>query len=79
MSNTTNEYSTKNIGEAAGFIAKNIKLVRIDREKEVCLFVFHDKTECEKLSRDFFFGELLVNARIFFESEKRLKQLIFTK
>ena len=79
MTNTTNEYQTKNIGEAAGFIAKNIKLIRIDRENEVCFFVFEKKSECEKLSKDFFFGELLVNARIFFESEKRLKQLIFTK
>jgi len=79
MNNTTNEYQTKNIGEAAGFIARDIKLIRINRENEVCFFVFDNKSKCEQLSRDFFFGELLVNARIFFESEKRLKQLIFTK
>ncbi len=79
MSNTPNEYLTKNIGEAASIISKNIKLIRIDRENKVCFFVFENKAECERLSREFFFGELLVNARIFFESEKRLKQLIFTK
>lgn len=75
----SSEYLTKNIGEAAGLISRNIKLIRIDRENEVCFFVFDEKSDCEKLSKDFFFGELLVNAREFFEAEKRLKQLIFTK
>jgi hypothetical protein len=75
----SNEYLTKNIGEAASLISKNIKLIRIDRQNDVCFFVFDQKQNCEKLSKEFFFGELLVNAREFFEAEKRLKQLIFTK
>jgi len=75
----SNEYLTKNIGEAASLISKNIKLIRIDRQNDVCFFVFDQKQNCEKLFKEFFFGELLVNAREFFEAEKRLKQLIFTK
>jgi hypothetical protein len=74
----TTEYSTKDLGEAGALIVKDQKLIRIDRKGKTCWFVFEDKEECERLSADFFFGELQVNARSFYEAITRLKHRIFS-
>jgi len=72
------EYSTKDLGEAGVLIVKDQKLLRIDRKGKTCWFVFEDKEECERLSNQFFFGELQINAREFYDALNRLKQKIFS-
>jgi len=72
------DYKTKDLGEATAILVKKQKLIRIDREGRICYFVFENKKECEKLSSDFFFGELQVNAREFYETLGRLKNRIFS-
>ena len=74
----TPTYKTKDLGESAALIIKNMKFIRIDREGRICWFVFENKSECEKFSSDFFFGELLVNAREYYEALGRLKNRIFS-
>ncbi len=74
----TETYKTKDLGESAALIIKNMKLVQIDREGRICWFVFESKVECKKLSSEFFFGELLVNAREYYEVITRLKHRIFS-
>ncbi|PIQ72308.1 hypothetical protein COY13_03890 [Candidatus Roizmanbacteria bacterium CG_4_10_14_0_2_um_filter_36_35] len=74
----TTEYSTKDLGEAGALIVKKQKLIRMDWEGKICWFVFENKEECEKLSSDFFFGELQVNAREFYEAMTHLKHKIFS-
>lgn len=74
----TTEYSTKDLGEAGALIVKGQKLIRMDREGKICWFVFEDKEICERLSNQFFFGELYVNAREFYEALGRLKNRIFS-
>ena len=74
----TETYKTKDLGESAALIVKNMKFIRIDREGRICWFVFENKQECEGLSSDYFFGELLVNARELQEAIKRLKHRIFS-
>ena len=72
------DYKTKDLGEAAALIVKKQRFIRIDREGRICWFVFENRQECERLSSDFFFGELLVNARELQEAIKRLKHRIFS-
>lgn len=74
----TEGYKTKDLAESAALIIKNIRLIRIDREGRICWFVFDNKEECEKLSNQFFFGELQVNAREYYEALGRLKNRIFS-
>lgn len=73
------EYLTRDIGEAATLIVKKKKLIRIDRDNRICWFVFENIEECKKLSSDFFFGELLINARDYYEALGRLKNRIFSR
>lgn len=71
-------YKTKDLAESAALITKGQKLISMERESKICWFIFENKKECEKLSSDFFFGELQVNARSFYETIVRLKHRIFS-
>lgn len=71
------EYRTKDLAEASALITTGNSLVRIERENKVCFFIFDDKVSCQAISNKYFFGELLVNARNFYEAMVRLKNRIF--
>jgi len=72
-------YKTKDLAEAGVLIIKKQQLTRIDREGMICWFLFNNKKECENLSNQFFFGEVLVNAREYYETINRLKNRIFSR
>lgn len=74
----TEEYKTKDLPESAALLYKNQKLIRIEKQGKICWFVFFDKSACENLSKEFFFGELTVNAREYYEAVVRLKHRIFS-
>lgn len=74
----TDIYKTKDLAEAGVLIVKKQKLIRMDREGRICYFVFENKKECEKLSSQYFFGEILVNARNYYETLNILKNRIFS-
>lgn len=73
-----NTYRTKDLGECAALIVAKQKLINIERQGKVCWFVFEDKEKCEKLANQFFFGELLLNAREYYEAMVRIKNRIFS-
>lgn len=72
-------YKTRDLGEAGLLIIKGQQLLKIEKEKHVCSFVFLNKNTCEQLANEYYFGEILVNARNFQEIMKRLKGRIFAK
>lgn len=72
------QYKTKDLAEAACLITVKKQLVQVDRNGSICWFIFEDRKTCEALSREFFFGEVLVNARDFYEALNRLKHKIFS-
>lgn len=72
-------YKTKDLAEAGALIIMEQKLIRIEREDRICWFVFTDVKKCQELSSEFFFGELLVNARVYYEALNRLKNRIFSQ
>ena len=75
----TNEYKTKDLGESAVLILNNQKLVDLLRERNICWFVFQNKDECQRISNEFFFGELFVDARKYKETMDLLKNRIFAR
>ncbi len=74
-----NIYKTKDLAEAASLLISKNTLLGVVREERVCWFVFEDRHECERLSNQYFFGELAVNAREFNEAIIRLKGYIFSR
>ncbi len=74
-----NEYKTRDLAEAASLITQSKKLVRLERTGSTCWFIFNDKEGCEKVSNEFFFGQLLVNARQYHEAMNLLKNRIFSR
>lgn len=74
-----NLYKTKDLAEVAALIINNKRVLRMEREGKVCWFYFEDKAECIQIGNRFFFGELMVNAREFYETVVRIKTRIFTE
>ena len=72
------DYRTKHLAEAAMLLTMRRVLVEIEREGNVCFFVFENKKRCEELSKQFFFDTLLVNARDYYDAMNRLKNRIFS-
>lgn len=72
-----NEYKTKDLAEASALLVCGKNLISMIREGSICFFIFKDKVSCEKLSNEFFFGKMQVNARDFYETMVRLKSRIF--
>lgn len=71
------EYKTKDLAEASALITTGNNLKRIEREDRICFFIFEGGENCQKISNKYFFGELMVNARSFYEAMVRLKNRIF--
>lgn len=73
-----NIYKTKDLAEASALIVEGQNLITIDREQNICWFVFNNKSQCESISNKFFFGGLLINAREFSNTMRLLKGRIFS-
>ena len=73
-----NIYKTKDLGEASALITAGQRLADIERQGPVCYFIFANRYECEKISREYYFGELKLNARNFFNEQINLKHQIFS-
>lgn len=76
MNNFT-EYKTKDLAEASALVTKGQEIINIERNGGICHFVFSDNETCKELSNKFFFGDLQVNARGYYEAMNRLKNRIF--
>ncbi len=72
-------YKTKDLAEGAMLLVMKRNLLGIEREGNICYFVFENKKRCEELSQQFFFDTLLVDARSYHEAMVRLKSRIFAE
>ena len=72
-------YSTKDLGEAAFLYTSGKKLVQAENDNGVFWFIFTDKESCKEMSDSFWSKEAIINAREFCNSLRTLKDLIFNK
>lgn len=72
-------YLTKDLGESSALLCKSAVLVSLQKESNFYWFVFRDKELCQKISREYWFGELLVNARKYYEEMRGLKDKLFSQ
>ena len=70
-------YRTKELSEAAALIVSKQRLIQIQRQGKICWFLFENAQKCQEISDEFFFGELMANAREYYETITRLKNRIF--
>lgn len=77
MEKTQNEHRTKDLAEASFLLTKEVKFLRIEREGKTCWFIFEDKTLCENLISEYWFGNATVPAKIFYDAVQTLKNRIF--
>ena len=75
-----NELITKDLYEASFFLAKDQRLIRLDKEGRIYWFVFSNPGgACERLRNLYWSGEGLVSARIYTNSIQTLKDRIFAQ
>jgi hypothetical protein len=70
-------YKTRDLAEAAVLLIKKRYLLTIERYGKTCVFVFAGKNESARLGQQFYFGNVIVNARDYYEAITRLKKRIF--
>jgi hypothetical protein len=70
-------YKTRDLAEAAALLVSKQRLIQILRIGKICWFLFEDKEKCLHVSSEYFFGELIVNAREYYQAITRLKNRIF--
>lgn len=73
-----NEYKTKDLGEAAAYLTKDVKLLRFEGDFNFFWFIFRED-EVVGLTDGYWNGELLVPARIYQENLRSLKDRIFAQ
>lgn len=73
------EYRTRDLAEASILFAKKQRLSRLERKGKVCWFVFENKKVCQEISRQFWFGECLVNGKDYHDAMQTLKNRIFAQ
>lgn len=74
---TQNKYRTKDLPSASFLVAIGKTLNSIDRENGKCWFVFDDKSSCETLVQDFYFGRSYQQMKSFYDALQSLKNQIF--
>jgi len=77
VKSNNNFFVTKDLSESGALLIKNQKLIRIERVGKTCWFYFENPDKCSKISNDFFFGNLTVNARDYYQTITKLKNRIF--
>jgi len=74
-------YKTKDLACASLLYASNKKLLRLERDgnSKQFYFVFSDKAQCEKLVTSYWQGEAVINAKIFSDAMRTMKDRIFSE
>jgi hypothetical protein len=70
-------YRIRDLSEAGVLLVSGKKLIEIEKEGSVCWFDFEDFDDCKRISELFWFGELMVNAKSYYDAITRLKSRIF--
>lgn len=73
----SNEYTTKDIGEAGALYASKQKFLRLDKGDGFYWFVFEDYG-AKSISTSFWCGDLVVKAKEYYEALRTLKTLIYS-
>ena len=74
-----NIYKTKDIFEAAWIYSNDKKLLNLDPDGKYFWFVFEGQKDCEILSSQYWAQEATGNVKIFVNSLKTLKDLVFSQ
>ena len=75
----TKIYSTKDLNEAAFLLASDCKLNQTNNIDGITYFQFDDEAVCLTLSNSYWNRTAMVNAKVFTDSLRSLKGIIFRK
>ena len=71
------QYNTKDIGEAAALITRGCRLADILWKDGIAFFLFDDPLAAS-IGHDYFYADLPLNARTYYDTLRMLKRKIYT-
>lgn len=74
-----NEYLTKDLGEVAALLTQGFKIKSIQWKDKIAYFVFLDPVGCVKTANEYYFNNLPVSARQYFENLRLVKRKIYAE
>lgn len=74
----SNEYFTKDLGEAAALLTVGIKLLRLSRDESFFWFVF-EESSCSEASNAYWSGDLMISAKMYSTNMRLLKDRLFAQ
>lgn len=76
-----NKYKTRDFYEAAYLVAKECKILKIDRvlDSPRCYFVFDNPTRCKELVTEFWNKQGFIDGKTYAEAINYLKDRLFAK
>lgn len=76
-----NEYKTKDLYISASLYALNKKFIRVetDENSNIFWFIFDDAESCEEIANRFWQKKLKLDAKIFTDAIRTLKNMIFSR
>lgn len=79
MEQNSNPFRVKDLYLAAFLHSQGKVLLSVERDGDVCWFVFPDKGSCEKLADQYWGGRATSGAKVLVDSIRTLKDLIFSQ
>ncbi len=73
------EFETKDLQIAGLLYACGKPLERLNRESGVCWFFFGDKTDCERIQRQYYARSASIDALTYADALRTLKSMIFSR
>jgi len=73
------EYRTKDLGEAAALMSSSIRLLRLEKAGNIFWFIFDEKIKSERLSDEYWSGDLEVKAKSYDNALRTLKDRLFAR
>jgi len=77
MEKLPKQHTTRDLGEASALISRDCPLSSLQWKDDTAFFVFDDP-RAVALSHDYFYGELSINARTYYDNLRMLKRRLYT-
>lgn len=74
-----NEYITKDLGEAAALLTSQCIMRSLQWKDNTAYFLFEDPETCQKIAHQYFFENLSLNVRNFYENLRMVKRRLYAE
>ena len=72
-----NDYHTKDMGEAAALLTRGCRMRDVQWKDDTAYFIFPDRPQCEAIAKEYFYSDLQVSARTYYDNLRMIKRKLY--